>query len=200
VIAPILNLQNFSRVTVFDPHSDVLEACINNFDKITNHQLVGWALRKISPTTSFKDICLISPDAGAYKKIFDVAQEFGIKQVVTATKVRDMATGKILHTEVSNLPVRIEPDGEPFKYVIIDDICDGGRTFIEIAKAISEQQESAKLYTIVSHGIFSSGYSSLYNYFEHIYTTNSVKNIVNDPEDTDFERKAKGAVSQYNLF
>ena len=36
VICPIINSQNFDRVTVLDPHSDVLEACLNNFQKITN--------------------------------------------------------------------------------------------------------------------------------------------------------------------
>ena len=34
VICPIINSQNFSRVTVLDPHSDVLEACLNNFQKV----------------------------------------------------------------------------------------------------------------------------------------------------------------------
>ena len=36
VICPIINSQNFSRVTVLDPHSDVLEACLNNFQKISS--------------------------------------------------------------------------------------------------------------------------------------------------------------------
>ena len=61
------------------------------------------------------------------------------------------------------------------KFVIVDDICDGGRTFTEIAKAIRDQLPNAKIYLIVTHGIFSAGEEPLKEYFEHVYTTNSVK-------------------------
>ena len=37
VICPIINNQNFSSVTCVDPHSDVLEACLNNFYKKNNY-------------------------------------------------------------------------------------------------------------------------------------------------------------------
>jgi ribose-phosphate pyrophosphokinase len=36
VICPIINSQNFFSVTVLDPHSDVLEGCLKNFNKINN--------------------------------------------------------------------------------------------------------------------------------------------------------------------
>jgi ribose-phosphate pyrophosphokinase len=65
------------------------------------------------------------------------------------------------------------------KYVIIDDICDGGRTFVELAKAMKESRPTAKIYLIVTHGIFSAGFDTLNQYFEGIYTTNSVKRLVN---------------------
>jgi ribose-phosphate pyrophosphokinase len=128
----------------------------------------------------------VSPDAGAYKKIFDVAQEFRIDNIATATKVRDLKTGKILHTEIPNLPVTLAED---FKYVIVDDICDGGRTFVELAKAIREQRPTAKIYLVVTHGIFSGGFEGLGEYFEHVYTTNSIK----VQEDTDL-------VTRFNVF
>lgn len=104
VVCPIINAQNFSRVTVLDPHSDVLEACLNNYHKHNNHRLVKDALTKIDNRDGAQDlICLVSPDAGAYKKIFDVAKEFNIERIVTATKVRDIKTGKILRTEIPTL-------------------------------------------------------------------------------------------------
>ncbi len=176
VICPIINSLNFSRVEVLDPHSDVLEACLNNYEKIDNYKLVRFGLNDIQ--NSYHEpgkICFVSPDAGAYKKIFDIAQKFNIKNIATATKVRDLTTGQILRTEVPNLPLSISE--EELKYVIIDDICDGGRTFIELAKAIKEQVPFAKIYLIVTHGIFSAGYAQLGEYFEQIYTTNSYKEI-----------------------
>lgn len=184
VVCPIINAQNFSRVTVLDPHSDVLEACLNNYHKHNNHRLVKDALTKIDNRNGAQNrICLVSPDAGAYKKIFDVAKEFNIERIVTATKVRDIKTGKILRTEIPTLDQH-----EDLKYVIIDDICDGGRTFVELAKAIKGSRPSAKVYLIVTHGIFSAGFDTLNEYFEGIYSTNSVKDV----EDTN--------LTQFNVF
>ncbi len=174
VIAPIINLQNFGEVTIMDPHSDVLEACINNFVKVYNFGVAKMALDDvIGGEMGAKDnLCLVSPDAGAYKKIFDVATWFGIDKIITATKVRDLKTGKILHTEVPVLDQHND-----IKYVIVDDICDGGRTFIEIAKAIKGSRPTAKIYLVITHGIFSAGFSDLGDYFDGIYTTNSIKDI-----------------------
>ncbi len=167
VIAPIINSQNFNQVTIMDPHSDVLEACINNFNKYTNRGVANMALKDIGTD----NVCLVSPDAGAYKKIFDVATWSGISEIVTASKVRDVKTGKILGTQVPS----IKNHSSEMKYVIVDDICDGGRTFIELAKVIIAQNQDAKIYLVVTHGIFSAGFEELNNYFEVIYTTNSIK-------------------------
>jgi len=176
VICPIINAQNFSRVTVLDPHSDVLEACLNNYHKHNNHRLVKFALTAIDNKSGAQSrICLVSPDAGAYKKIFDVAKEFNIDRIITANKVRDLRTGKILRTEIPTLDQH-----EDLKYVIIDDICDGGRTFIELAKAIKGSRPSAKVYLVVTHGIFSAGFKELSQYFEGIYTTNSYREVADN--------------------
>lgn len=174
VICPIINSLNFVTVVVLDPHSDVLEACLNNYEKVDNHTLVKHSLAKIDNKNGARDrICLVSPDAGAYKKIFDVAKKFGIENIITANKVRDMKTGKILRTEI---PVLNQHDD--IQYVIIDDICDGGRTFVELAKAIKDGRPTAKVHLIVTHGIFSAGFEELTQYFEGIYTTNSYRDLL----------------------
>ena len=171
VICPIINSLNFSKVSVLDPHSDVLEACLNNYEKTNNHFLVALALNSICADMS-GSVCLVSPDAGAYKKVFDVAKEFNIEKIITATKVRDLKTGQILHTEVPT------PDmHNDIKYVIVDDICDGGRTFTEIAKAIKASRPTAKIYLIVTHGIFSGGFYELDELFEGVFCTNSYEDI-----------------------
>ena len=190
VICPIINAQNFSRVTVLDPHSDVLEACLNNYHKHNNHRLVKDALTKIDNKDGAQSrICLVSPDAGAYKKIFDVAKEFKIDNIITASKVRDIKTGKILRTEIPTLDQHND-----IKYVIIDDICDGGRTFIELAKAIKGSRPTAKVYLIVTHGIFSAGFKELAQHFEGIYTTNSYRDVA----DNEYEEKTN--TTTFNIF
>lgn len=172
VICPIINLQNFSKVSVMDPHSDVLEACLNNFKKINNFELVKNALLDLARVMRKFDrdeVVLVSPDAGAYKKVYDVAKEFNLEKIITATKVRDLKNGNILRTEVPTLDQH-----NNLMYLIIDDICDGGRTFLELAKVIKEGRPTAKVYLIITHGIFSSGFKDLNKFFEKIFTTNSI--------------------------
>ena len=175
IICPIINSQNFKNVTVVDPHSDVLEACLNNYSKINNFPLVDDALSYIIGEGEEDSIVLVSPDAGAYKKIFDVAKEFNINKIITATKVRDLQSGKILRTEIPTLDQH-----ENLSYVIIDDICDGGRTFIELAKAIKGSRPTAKVYLVVTHGIFSAGFVELNKLFSGIYCTNSYRDVADD--------------------
>ena len=167
VIAPIINLQNFSKVTVMDPHSDVLEACINNFDKESNFELVDFALAHLggNPDT----YTLVSPDAGAMKKVYAVSEHTKIRDIIVASKVRDTSTGQIVYTDVPVTPTHAQKE-----FIIVDDICDGGRTFVEIAKNIREKFPDAKVYLIVTHGIFSAGYNELAKHFTGIYTTNSI--------------------------
>lgn len=199
VVCPIVNSQNFASVTVLDPHSDVLEACLNNYVKQDNHDLVKWSLTQIdNKNGAHERVCLVSPDAGAYKKIFDVAKEFKINNLVTATKVRDLVTGNILKTEVPDLPLN-GPESE-MKYIIIDDICDGGRTFIELAKAIREQRPGSLIYLIVTHGIFSAGFEKLSDELDGIFCTNSIKDIDFETVKVQSRQNSSDFVKQKNVF
>lgn len=198
VICPIINSQNYSSVTIMDQHSDVLEACLNNFKKENNFKLAKLALSSIDNKDHAQDrICLVSPDAGAYKKVYDVAKLFGIEKIITATKVRDLKTGNILRTEI---PILDQHDD--LKYVIFDDICDGGRTFVELAKVIKNFKPTAQIYLIVTHGIFSAGFEELSEYLDGIFCTNSVKDINDGVIVNPFAKKKTihELVKQFNVF
>ena len=189
VICPIINSQEFSSVVTLDPHSDVLEACLNNYKKINNFELVRNSLTEIDNKNGAQDrIVLVSPDGGALKKIYDVAEEFGVNNIVTAMKHRDIKTGKITHTEVPLSDSRYYKD---VNFVIVDDICDGGRTFIELAKAIREKVTDAKIYLVVTHGVFSNGLDELGKCFSKVYSTNSYS-------DHEIEN-SKGLLKQFTV-
>jgi ribose-phosphate pyrophosphokinase len=193
VICPIINRQNYSKVITVDAHSDVLEACLNNYEKISNVQLAKWALSNIDNKNGAQDrTMIVSPDAGALKKIYDIAKTFRIKNVVTAGKVRDIVTGNIVKTELPQMNL----DGIE-QIVIFDDICDGGRTFIELAKVIREQTEKP-IYLVVTHGIFSAGLLELSKHFNGVYSTNSVKDI--DVEEYSDFTVSKDFLKQQNIF
>ena len=179
VICPLINAQGFKEVKVFDPHSDVVEACLNNFTKVSNIDFVRKSLTSLymyyMPPNS-NNIILVSPDAGALKKIYDVAEATKYNEVITATKHRDVSSGKITHTEVPDL----SNYSDTSSFIIIDDICDGGRTFIELSKVIKKQKPNAKVYLVISHGIFSQGLEILSQHVDRIFTTNSFKDHSNE--------------------
>ena len=57
--------------------------------------------------------------------------------------------------------------------LVLDDICDGGRTFIELAKATSGIQFDLQL--AVTHGIFSKGREELNKYYSKIHVLNNME-------------------------
>lgn len=205
VICPIINSLNFESITVLDPHSYVLGNLLNGFKSISNVDLVKWATLDIG-TKAFKlgrdpeNYIFISPDAGALHKIYKVAQSMNFTdEIITCSKERD-TEGKL--TKV-NVPVIFDKTNSPKDYIIIDDICDGGATFINISKElISKAKEYSfkpKIYLIVTHGIFSAGYKELGKYFDGIYCTNSYKEVPEFEWDGD-KKDIPTKVKQLNVF
>ena len=189
VICPIINALNLDSVSVLDPHSDCLEMGLNNFHKIDNCAFVKWALTKINNKNDAQEkTVFVSPDAGALKKIYKVADYVYFKgDIIVCSKSRDN-NGKLSKTIV---PLDINKFDKDI--VIIDDIADGAGTFINIAKEIFEKRKLipialpdtnnyGKLYLVVTHGIFSKGFDELSKYFDGIYCTNSYGQLYNNVE------------------
>ena len=144
VFAKILNSLDLNKVIVFDAHSDVSVALLNKCQNIPNHEMVKHFLKEFDLT----DFTLVSPDLGAYKKVDKLAQKIAYKkEIATGLKIRDLATGQIIKSDVNT------DDLQGKACIIVDDICDGGRTFTELAKAL-KLKNAGDLYLIVSHGIF----------------------------------------------
>lgn len=163
VYADIINTLNFKKVIVFDAHSEVTPALLNNCEVVTNHHFIQQVITKIA-----KEVILISPDGGALKKIYKVSEFLGGIDVVECSKSRDVKTGKLTGFKV------YENDLHGKACLIVDDICDGGGTFMGLAKELKNKNADS-LYLAVSHGIFSKGFEELNKNFENIFTTNSFK-------------------------
>jgi len=63
VVAAILNLANFKKIRIFDPHSEVSTALIERSYAVTNHAFVKDALEDYAGGHSGEAPCLVSPDA-----------------------------------------------------------------------------------------------------------------------------------------
>ena len=215
VICPVLNSLKLDSITCLDPHSDVLEACLNNFNKKSNIKLIELALndgilgegkvKKEGSIEWIKENILVSPDAGASKKIYKLAEQIGYKgNIITCSKDRDNE-GKLTKTV---FPSYLNPSILEKDFIIIDDICDGGATFINIARELKIILDSykktglkpGKIYLIVTHGIFSKGIVELSKYFDGIYCTNSYKDIIPPLHYTKQRKFIVEKVKQLNIF
>lgn len=170
VFANLINSLNFESVTICDPHSDVSPAVFHNCKVISNLDIIS-AWPELREAITQPNVVFISPDAGANKKTSVLAKEAGHSEFVRADKLRDLSNGQIKETIVYSEDLT----GETI--VIADDICDGGRTFIELAKVL-KAKNAAKVILYVTHGIFSKGVKPLFEGgIDEIYTTNSFNDM-----------------------
>lgn len=144
VYAELINSLDFNEVVVFDPHSDVVPGLLNHRRIVLNHRFVGQILKDFQG-----DSVIISPDAGANKKIFDLVDFLGgNRKVIRADKKRDVATGKLVKGECTIFAEQSEVEGKTC--FLVDDICSRGGTFITLAKEL-KKLKAGSIFLIVSH-------------------------------------------------
>jgi ribose-phosphate pyrophosphokinase len=158
-VAKMINDRHFPSVTVLDPHSEVTPALIDRCKVIHAADLIHPPLGKYA--------AIASPDAGAEKRAAAVAKRLRLP-LLHAWKTRDVNDGKItgFGMELAQLP--------PGSLVlVVDDLCDGGGTFIGLADVLDAAGLKAHLW--VTHGLFTKGTSELrQRYAGHVYCSDSV--------------------------
>lgn len=161
----LLNTFDLNWVLTYDVHSPAAHLAI---DKLINISPAGLINRATAEMDGWHWLC---PDAGAYKKVHHIMPQLDNPPVEVHVygKYRNQETGQVEKTIVPESVKHIPKDA---RSLVIDDICDGGRTFIEMVKA-SPNLEDVSL--CVSHGIFSRGFYELADYFVDLYTTTSFK-------------------------
>lgn len=135
-----------SKITVWNPHCNI-SSLIRQYIPVPQ-ELYELAFSGV-----------VYPDQGAFNRMGHL---FPNIPAIICNKQRDQESGNIIHHEVPALAKDVE-------YLIVDDLCDGGRTFINIAQA--NPQSTFSLY--VTHGVFSQGLDELKKHFKRIWASNS---------------------------
>lgn len=143
--ARLLNAMNFDKVSCMDPHSKAAGMLINNFTAQYPIDLIT----KIFQDLKYPLLCY--PDAGAGEK-YDLI--VGLPMIY-GEKTRDQLTGTI-----TDYTLVASPGGK--SVLIVDDICDGGATFVILAKVLFEAG-AKEVNLFVTHGIFSKGLQPLFD-------------------------------------
>lgn len=111
------------------------------------------------------------PDKGAAERYMRTTSH----PFIYAEKVRDQLSGIITGLNL----VTNNQDLTGQSILIVDDICDGGMTFIKVAEAL-QAHKPGQIDLAVSHGLFSKGKKVLHDAgIKNIYTTNS---LLRNPE------------------
>lgn len=159
VFAELINSCGAKVVEITDPHSEVTTALIKNVKVRQQHEVFSGYFDGLS------DYWLICPDGGALKKVYKLASIVDSLGVIECSKNRNVKTG-----EITGVTVHAESLGSKDCY-IVDDICDGGRTFIEIAKEL-KKKEAGRIILMVTHGFFTKGLEVFDGLIDEIYTMN----------------------------
>lgn len=146
VFAHMLNALHFDEVIIMDPHSqDAIKMIYNSRAEYP----VDTVLYLFD---EYEHNLLCYPDKGAlskYTEIYKCSYMYG-------EKVRDQLTGHITSYEIKGQSVAGQ------KVLIVDDICDGGMTFILLAKDLLKAG-AIEVNLFVTHGIFSKGLKPLFD-------------------------------------
>lgn len=162
-VADMLGSRGLIVITI-DPHSPASVNSILEFDGLP----VEYPLERVAALFNASNYDgIIAPDKGAKDRAEKFAVVMGLP-ITYASKTRDVSTGKL-----SGFEVDVEADRH---YLVVDDICDGGGTFVGLGEQIVKQGATASLY--VTHGIFSKGTNELEKYYTNIITTDSRDAVV----------------------
>lgn len=165
IYANFLNSMNLNQVITMDPHSPVMPSLLNNLTildsaALIRHHVVG---RPDSDQKAQRYTGIIAPDAGAVARAQHAANVCRLP-LYRALKHRDPQTGRLSGFSCEPLP----RDG---KFLVVDDICDGGGTFMGLADATGLPKEQLGLW--VTHGVFSGRAKTLTESYGSIFTTDS---------------------------
>jgi ribose-phosphate pyrophosphokinase len=137
----VLRLCAFDSITVMDPHSQVVMDALPHCRAIYPQAQITAAIQDTQATA------IAYPDAGAVRKYTAIYQTDC--RIISGRKVRNQQTGVLTDTA-------IEGDPADHTVLIVDDICDGGRTFVALADALYAGGAQA-VHLFVTHGLFSKG-------------------------------------------
>ena len=164
VVTDVINSFKARMVELYEPHSYRSVRMIDNVRSIRMTTEIANALFKANDNLLF-----VAPDKGAFER-------YGERTpcAVICSKVRDTATGKLLDFKAEEvIPVKRRD------LLMIDDLCDGGGTFVGLAPKVREL-EPKSLSLAVTHAVQLDGIKRVAEVYDKVYITNTYKDWQNE--------------------
>ncbi len=169
VFSYLISTLDIYDLSFLDAHSSATELSLAAAGVSVIGGRMPWVGEACEEIIKNMDTIIVCPDAGAFgraREVYKKKAKAGEYEILHFSKKRDLSSGKIKSICPVN-SVGFSTAGK--NAIIIDDICDGGRTFIEISKTLKNDFGIVKTYLWVTHGIFSEGLDFLKPHLNHIY-------------------------------
>lgn len=154
IVSEIIKGMGAMQVYLYEPHS--IKSC----------RMIYAHAKEISRELAFQyarisTICY--PDKGAQER-YDLFKSDG---VLLCEKVRDVATGQLMSFRVAN-----PQDFKGGEITVIDDLCDGGGTFVGLAPKLRELNPT-KLRLVVTHAVQLNGIKRVSEVYDEVIITDT---------------------------
>jgi ribose-phosphate pyrophosphokinase len=146
VVGNIIHSADFESVSVLDPHSSVTLDVLGAGPPLYAMTEFLTALNDFRPI----DTVIVQPDKGAEERVRNMTRGLGFI-IVECSKKRESASGRLFKPKIK-APALVRG----MRCLIVDDICDGGATFVALARKLREAG-ATEVSLFVTHGIFSKG-------------------------------------------
>lgn len=154
IVSNCINSINPSNVEIIEPHSYKTKSLIKKSVEISCIDMI------------YNEDCVICfPDKGANTRYSHL---FPQKITLYGSKIRDVITGRLSEFKIEN-----PEDYQSGAILVIDDLCDGGGTFVGIANEIRKFAPDAKLKIFVTHMVNKNGITALSKNYDEVLFTDS---------------------------
>lgn len=157
IVANVINSFHSDYIKIYEPHSYRTTSEIR-------HSIVA-DVTMDNYSNYFAHSNVVFPDAGAKTRYGRLAAN----SCVLCSKKRDEATGRLLDFEVN-----CDKDVSQDDLVVIDDLCDGGGTFVGLAPKLRALNPKS-LSLLVTHAVQRKGIENVASVYDKVCITNSYK-------------------------
>lgn len=158
-------LPKYWTYTIIEPHSKATEYMFKMYD--IDYKLIYTSFETLKKYVSNKDnYKVVFPDKGAWSRYGEMYQEDPVlssKNYLIGEKERDFNTHKITNYsytehvvneeqfELEHKSIFSKKNSKPDEFIIVDDICSYGNTFIKLSDEIHKRFPEAKITLIITH-------------------------------------------------
>lgn len=166
LVADCINSLGAYRVRVLEPHSD------RAVQEIQGSRAVGGI--SLKPGLVWDSDIIVHPDAGAAERYSRDAHP-----KIVALKKRDVTTGRILSLELQDgadeVVNSVTTKYPQAQFLVIDDLCDGGGTFVRLAQLLGARYPDRQRRIFVTHIVNAQGIRALADNYHQVTFTNSFR-------------------------